>query len=698
MAQSIENGLLEAVKKDDIKAFNALMEKARCGAYRLGRFPVLSLLYLYKSRKILSAYEEKFIKITAFQPLREPAEISKKFSGKAGKCLRLYLNEIVSPLEMLLILDKTRRLKRVYPLTKPSAAVKERLKQIYSIKYSLNVKFEDDNIIIDRRPLSYREKKHIATAVLCSFLAVTVAVGVPVTTVKLMPKPVDGEVKKLSEIDFNSKKQYILKKDIIVPENYTVEKVNCKIVGNGNKLILNKGATLGEFNGSMSDLTIRTSGDPIFTVVSESATVSNLKINVNAEISSEKNTAFLALTNYGTIDGVTVNVSGTLTALAGANDATCGGLVVSNSARYNSEGKVVIGNITNCTVNYSDFSLKGEASANSAFGGVAGVNNGILSDCTVTGEISADTFDVAGICVSNVYMLSDCVSEANLSHTSFSTEWDPVACGIVIENGNALRGCENRGNISVVSYSGHTTKIPTVSAAGIAYINSSAIVSCKNSGNIYAVGNGNAFVGGISSQSYTAISNCYSSGGISVTANKIYAGGILGFSAIYNYGIAGSVEYCISESKINASPKAEVPAYVGGIVGLLQQGYAESIDTYYCGSITNCYFIGECDARINYFGNIVGVCGAKNYEINSYTITKSELINMEIVTTEYTITIFEDNYYAANSFSAFGAVASSDEEGKDVYTSVVDKGVLVSTKEEIENLEAYREILQKLTE
>ena len=135
MSQTIEERLLQAIKKDDIKAFDALMERAQCGAYRLGRFPTLSLLYLYNSRKILKKYEESFLKITAFEALREPAELSKKFSSKAGKCLRLYLNEIVSPIETLLILDKTKRLTKVFPLTKPSSSVKGRLRSIYYIKY-----------------------------------------------------------------------------------------------------------------------------------------------------------------------------------------------------------------------------------------------------------------------------------------------------------------------------------------------------------------------------------------------------------------------------------------------------------------------------------------------------------------------------------------------------------------------------------
>ena len=150
----MEESLLQAIKKDDIKAFNALMEKNSNGAYRLGRFPVLSLLYLYKSRKILSSYEAELLKISNYEELREPVEISKKFAAKAGKCLRLYWGEVVSPQEMLLILDKTKRLKRIFPLAKPSEQVKRRLQQIYSIKYSLGVRFEGDEIIIEKRPMS----------------------------------------------------------------------------------------------------------------------------------------------------------------------------------------------------------------------------------------------------------------------------------------------------------------------------------------------------------------------------------------------------------------------------------------------------------------------------------------------------------------------------------------------------------------
>ena len=84
--RSIEESLLRAIKKDDAKAFGALMEQTQLGgACRLGRFPLLSLMYLYRSRKLISIYEEKFLNAATYKELGEPMEISAKFASKAGK-------------------------------------------------------------------------------------------------------------------------------------------------------------------------------------------------------------------------------------------------------------------------------------------------------------------------------------------------------------------------------------------------------------------------------------------------------------------------------------------------------------------------------------------------------------------------------------------------------------------------------------
>lgn len=687
MAQSIEESLLRAIKDDDIKSFNILIDNAQCGAYRLGRFPVLSLLYLYKSRKILSACEERLLSYSNFKAVREPVEVSKKFSAKAGKCLRLYLNEVVTPLEMLLILDKTTHLKRLFPKTKPQSAVKDRLKSVYFIKYSLDVGFEGNEIIIARPPLSDRKKKKIAIICMCTALTAAVAVCVPVTTISLIPKPIEGEVFKLSQIDFGSEKKYTLKRDITIPENYSVEKVNCKIVGNGNKMIFGKGANLGVLNGQISDVTIESSGSAIFNMVSATASIDSVTLNVGADITATESTALLAVINYGTIDGVAANISGNISAVASSDGVTehiIGGIVQNNASSF-----TAVGQIKNCTVNYSQFELVGEASADASFGGVAGINNGYLTDCIVTGEVVADTFDIAGVCSVNNGLLSGNINEANLSQTSSDTGWNPISCGIVIKNANAIQNCENRGKISAASACDlsevEEDKRPTVSVAGIAYLNNSSCIigNSKNSGALTANSESETYVGGIATISYGNIYKTVNDGDITVKSEgHSYVGGILGISNIYYEAYlvyCGNVYNCISNNKFKVDLAGDAHAYVGGIVGYIVEAGFNNQDSvvYFGGSVNDCYFIGESTADGAYFGNIAGVCGANIYETNSYFSNNIEYHN------------FENNYYTGNSSKAFGKTVTADGD----FVSVEDKGATSTTIDDIQNSKEYKEIL-----
>ena len=707
MAEINEEKLLEAIQKDDIKVFDSLMENAQYGAYRLGRFPVLSLMYLYNSKKITATYEEKFVKITAWEELKEPTLVAKTFSEKAGKCLRLYLNEVVSPLEMLLILDKQKQLKRVYPLVKPSNAVKDRLKSIYSVKYSLNVEYEGDNIKIDRRPLSSREKKKIATIILCSFLAVAVAVAAPVTAVSLLPErqestagggnTADGEnngtgdggsgeakeVTQLSQIDFGKNTTYTLKNDITVPASYAGKKMSCTIAGDGNKLVFERGATLGEFSGKIEGAKIETSGSPLFTVISEKGEISGVTVNVTADIQTSQSSAFVAAANYGKIDGVTLSVSGRVSAVAGSSEVSFGGMVVGNY--YTSSTSY--GTISNCTVNYSGFSLVGETRANGAFGGIAGYNYGAIQGCRVTGAIESDTFDLAGICVENGGLLREDINEANLSQTSSDEGWSPVVGGIAYVNTDTVWDCENRGALFAKSTGSSEEGTLAVSVAGIVVANYlqylgyfgydyyyGQIEGCVNSGAIFAEGNETVIVGGIVAQVGTPISYCMSSGDISAVGKTVYAGGIAGRCEILFYNYWCFVTYCISESKIDVT--AEDPSCVGGIVGFVRQGLSGT--EYFGGGVQNCIFTGECISKVDYFGSIVGACGREIYRQNSYYSSDVEYHN------------FDNNYYIGG-FSAFGAVVNDAEE----FVVVEDKGATVIDGN-AEELELYKEITKKL--
>ena len=757
MAQSIEQRLLQAIKTDDAGAYGALAESARIGEYRLGRFPVLSLMYLYKSRKLLAAYEHELLRVSTYAKKNEPAEISIKFSGVAGKCLRLYYDEIVSPLEMLLILDKTKRLTKVFQGAHTTEQIKSRLQAIYSIKYALGVRFEGNNIIIDKRPLSYREKKRILTVCLCSALGLAVVVGVPTITTSLIPKPVEGEVNKLSDINFSAKKEYALKRDITLDKS--VEVVNCTIKGNGHKLILRDGAAFGTLNGKLTGMTIESSGGSVFYTVSSGASVTGVTVNVDADYEYNQSAALIATVNYGEFDGVTVNVRGSLAATESADEAVTelafGGIVQNNSYTFNAKTEAYdFGVVKNCTVNYSEFNLAGATGANASFGGVVAVNNGYVLDCTVTGDIDADTFDVGGVCYVNYGDISGCVNSADIIQRSAESEWNPIASGIVINNAYSVEDCRNTGRISVAS-TGEKSESEdnehTAVATGIAYINRNAnlvtyIKNCENSGDIesYAAG-GNAYAAGICTSSSGGIERCGNVGAINAKADNGYqtcVGGIADYAYGYIYkstnggdlsatgsgnAYAGGISayaraqflYCASTGEITVTAKN---VCAGGIFGVSE------VDNYGRGTAEFCISENRLDVTVTdggaaYVGGIAGFVSEQQFSssgggvaYHGGGVTDSCFIGECVKQNVYFGNIvgvcgfniytnnlyysnsvgypyFDGNYYADNNaFKAFGAALKSDG----LVPNVADKGATHSSVEQVKNTETYKTIVSEL--
>ena len=647
MSQPNAEQLLEVIERDDVNAFNALMGETRCGSYRLGRFPVLSLLYLYRSRKLISAYEAQLLKIPSWEELREPARISKKFTKAAGKCLRLYLSEVVSPLEMLLLMNEDKKVQKLYPQMKPSEGVRGRLKSVYAVKYALGVEFKGNEIIFERRPLNRREKQKLATVCLSCALAAALIVAVPVTAASLFGTRKAGDVTRASHINFAAQTTYTLRRDIKIPKNFSVEAFNCNIEGNGHKLILEKGATLGALNGKLSDVEIQTEGK-IFSVCGPTAALENVTINVNGDITTTaRGTAFIADTNYGLIDGVTLNVKGSLTALAGKMDGTeelvFGGLVATNSYTVTLT-QIYYAVIQNCTVNYLDFALKGETMANATFGGIAGVNSGIVRDCRVTGSITADTFDLGGACYVNGYRLQGITNEANLSQTALGDGWTPIIGGIVVENASRVEECRNAGNLSVV-------------------------------------GIDSVICGGIAARTYGAVDKCLSTGNISVTGQSVYAGNIFGRSEVVSdarYIYLGTATSCMGGGNIVVTGGGE-ESCVGGIGGFVQEGiFSGQQSMYLGGGVTSCIFTGEIKGDFSYRGSIVGACAEDIYEQNSYTSDGVEHVN------------FEGNYYLAGGVPSIGAAVSS----KGNFKAVTGKGAQQATYDEIKATEIYQALAE----
>lgn len=613
MDEKFSELLLEAVKKDDKKEFDSLMAQQPCGTLRLGRFPVLSLIYMYNASKIRRAYEEKFVRHNSWQELYEPLSIAADFRKVAGKCLRFYLEEVVSPVEMLLILDKTAKLKRVFPLTHMSQPVKQRLKSIYEVKYSLNLDFRGDDVVMDKRPKTRLEKRRIVLSLVSVLLCVAIAVSTPFVVNAFAPfiTNSDGEIliSDFSKIDFSSDKSYALKNDVVLPESFCAQEVNCQIQGNGKTVtVLSKSSPFGTINGKISNVVFNTQ-TALAETVAQTGVVENVVVNAVVDATVTQDTAFVATDNFGQIKNAQLNLSGTLNVLGNSEEIleegiVCAGIAVNNNATEINDLQKVFALIQNCNVSFDNFSLNGDLYANASFAGVVGTNNAYVDKCAASGKITSDTMDVAGICVSNNYLLSNNKNSAEISQTSSNKEWNPLACGIVLHNYYAVDSCQNSGKISVTSTCEKTEIVaisePAAMAAGIAYLSNvngvtPYLLRCQNSGEVSAVAeNIGVAVAGICTSSSGIVEKCTNTGNVigqTHSSFSVYAAGIVDYAYGYIYQ---------SASNCNITAKGNGKAYVGGIAAL---SYVQILQCASGGKI-------EVEGKTGSVGGVLGMSGA----------------------------------------------------------------------------------------
>ncbi|MGN0768514.1 MAG: hypothetical protein ACI4M8_04065 [Christensenellales bacterium] len=693
--------LLDSIKNDDVTAFDECNAQSPCGAICLGRFPVLSVMYLFSSRKLIAKYEEKFIKNNAREPLPEPTELSSVFRKKAGKCLRLYAEEIVSPLEMLLILDKTTALKRIYPSARPSSAVKARLKTLYSIKYGLNLDFNGDEIVMDRRPLTRKEKNRLITAAISAFLCIAIAVGTPFVVNAFVPfigvddpgqtdpdspenpsspdnpdnpsSPSEGDsgkkyysVSSADDIDFSSNNTYTLVSDVVFPENYYAETMSCVLNGDGK--------------------TITVTGDkPLFGTVT--GTVKNLTVNCTTNAVISDNFAFIAERNLGVIENVTLNVSGKITAYRETSTEDEVGVIAGGIAAENGSSGIVLSyaKISSCKVNY-DLTLEGNLYANATFGGIVGTNYAYVTDCSASGNISSDTFDVAGICAENAYRLTNDTNNASIKQVSSAEGWSPMISGVCSSNYAYISNCVNNGVLE-----GESPSALDVFVGGIVVRNFYSISISVNFASINAKTQGNSYVGGIASCTYNGvIYQCLNDGRISAVGGSPNIGGITGLSGstqISGTPCLGFVQNCISRGDLEATPSEENRAFIGGITGrVTERLYDEGTENerYYGGGVLASYFIGNIlsDGEKVFRGGIVGLCG-KNTFGNSYVASNG------------TGVYFKDNYYFDGCGADIGVSRVTEDD--EIFTEGSDVGSLGVSKEEIFDSGNYNSALQSLS-
>ena len=515
------NRILETIKLDDLVLFSVLTEKSRNLCF--GRFPLLTLCYLYGAKKIIKKYQNDLIGISKFNFVPENFEIYKKFKAVAGKSLRLYVKEdsVVTPLEMMAILKKDFEVKKLYFVAYKNEVVENNLTKIYSFNKQ-TITTTENTVKISLKPLNRKEKitYRLAVCLAAVFMAV-MSGGV-------------GLVYFMFGLSTNNS-PFIINNEA---QLYQALKTNGNYVLNNNLTLTNFDNNLkfnGRLNGNNYTITVNTTYNSL--LKTNNGVIENLNV-VYSEINRDINSNFSLLVenNNGTINNVKVS-SGNINFNCNKQVGDCvyiGGIANKND-----------GVISNCSVKY-DLTIKSNGGGEGFVSGVANENNNIVKNCLFNGSVVSNETDLSGIVSVNNFnaTVENCVNNAKLFQTSSHNEWFPIVSGITAINYGTIKKCNNTAELKATSLNNADYASGEVCLGGIVSENCGKIEQCKNTGNIFVESKKIiVYCGGISAKSIfweldgetimSEINNCGAEGQITVNTTNDYAlvfsGGISGY-------------------------------------------------------------------------------------------------------------------------------------------------------------------------
>lgn len=543
-------GVFEAVKSDDLKRFTTFMLSKSDLNLCFGRFPLLSLCYLYGSYKILNKYEKYMLGISNFNIILEYGEIYVKFKREAKKSIRFFSGEnIVYPIQMLAILGDNETISKYYDKLFKNGEIVEILRKIYN----LNEKVETEISVAKFKSTKNKSSKFqkiclsVVSILLCllaflpwgSILIIKNSTGLGS---KNSPIIIRNEQEFKTALN-NGKLHYKLDSDIVLSEEFSVEKFSGNLDGNGYVLSLDEKqgeALIKNLNGTVENLLLQVE-------------TQNLEI--------QNNTAIIAQISSGNIKKCEIYGSLNLN-YNSSEDVYFSGFVFQNNGTIEESilnMKIVA---TNDTIH------------NAFLSGFASENNGKIIDCeTARSSFETDTVDVAGFVCDNNGEITNVKNLLSISQTS-SKEWHPNTAGVALNNNAKILFAENYGDISSTSSNEKnvTETNPNgfaVYSAGIACVNISLIESSKNYGKILATAKtATIYAGGIASCNYLAESSMGQIKNSKAVCNieiknedeeKVaQVGGICGVSQ-------GSIDVCGYEG--NLSLNSTGGSVSGGLVG-----------------------------------------------------------------------------------------------------------------------------------
>lgn len=583
--------IFKAVKEDNIKKFDTYMEMGVNRTLRYGKFPLLSVCYLFKANKIIKKYEKMLLNNKSYNKVAEESEIYDKFRSYSKRCFRIYLgaDSIISPLEMLYIMGEKQQFEYAYPIAYRNDAVNKNLKKLHKIQTDEELKYKGQVPIIPKKPMTSAVKLLIVISLIISFCGIVCSVGIGVNNYLLVIGTEDNpylisSAKQFAQAMDKGDKFFRLTKDIELSTNEPYEEFLGNLDGGGHTVTLVGG------NYLFRDM---------------KGKISNLKVNVG-EITQEiiRDKSFFVLVNSGEMSNI--EFSGTFDLSVSQSASTnlyIGGAIGENS-----------GTIDNFAGNFT-VNIQGRTTSNTYLGGLVAINTGTINNIKSTSQSSivSNTVDIAGLVAINNSgrKILNAVNNAKLIQTTAENQWSPNVGGIVSLNNGFIENSHNSGEISGISTAeaGEGEGLSQVLVGGIVTVNNGSITDSFNEGKIEGISKSSYVqIGGITAQSSVVaiISKCYSKGEILGKSERensyVFLGGIVGNNN-------GQITKCYNIASLQISGVGEKDCYIGGIMGMCNTTAISN------GLIANNYYLSAKNVPFGSGGFGVYVMGVYNISL-----------------------------------------------------------------------------------
>lgn len=642
--------LYKSIVEDNEKEFSKLIDTNRWYALSYGRFPLLSLIYMYNSKKILNKYKKRLLTIKNYIFVEELVDIYNKFREISKRCFRFYDNNtMVTPYDILLIKGDNVEFLKISKNKEFTEEEKKRFSNI-SVSQSLIRTKNSKGIVLSKRKLVGKRKIILTFSIIIfSFILVLSTVmgifniinskdikanGISVTNENLFYQVLKEE----NDYNFEIKKDF----SITISKWKTIN-LSKNINGNGHKIYIKGDVTkllFDTISSTIENITIVMEDNKVtsnlFNIIDIEGEIVNCNFvfkNIKAEF--KDNLSLIVDENIGTIQNINIEVEGEFKATneEADSDSESKYIQIVSHKNFGVINKVKI---------VEDISVTGKNFVNYTYASVCGINGIYRYDIIniIYGEISEieiqnskiDSFliDVCGICCENYGNIKTLKIELDIKNDNDTSQWNPNVSACVLTNRYLVTDIEYKGTINIES----NTQSGSIIVGSICVNNYNVIQNCISDAEINCNlkkdnSESNVIAGGVVAINYYYIKKTKFIGSLSANSinSSMNIGGICAINYSYNY--RGVVDNCISECDIKATSINKVELYIGGIAGTsvyyvrncisLTKFSTENNEKVFVGGIIGSLAKGDYTEEVinelfldnNYLkiNNLLGVCG-----------------------------------------------------------------------------------------